>query len=97
MLMKRKGLVITIFVFLLMLNLLLLNVALVNADFVLTSEQDSGEICKGRTLLWVVDVAGSGGYTTSLEGGGSAFAVAVPSGFLSLDKKAVYVYLTPNS
>ena len=85
----KNGLIITL--------LFLLLVQFVNADFVLQSEQNTGETCKGSTLLWNVQVTGKGDYTVNLEGGASAFSIAVPNGFTSLDNKFVYVYITPNS
>ncbi len=78
--------------------ILILVIPIVSGQFTATAETQSQSICAGSTVLYTVQVEGTGDITTTLDGSASSWATATPQGFSLQDEtKTLFIYVTPNS
>jgi len=86
----RKLLLISLFA-------IFLSVSLVAADFSLSSDGGTVDICKGSTSVILTEVSGSGSFTVSTGGEASSFTTTVPTSFDVDGSKKIYSYVNPSS
>lgn len=78
--------------------LLMLLLPNIDAEFTSTTEGDGKTVCQGTTGVFTIFVEGSGNININKEGTASSFTTIVPSGLiLNVNKKPVFIYVTPSS